>query len=88
MIFFVALIVSAVIQEAIRSELVSRLYVEKPISWREFRTVRDWFGHGGMLSLHREYYPESRLRLWFAVSLSAMVLAVALGSLLQAYGMR
>jgi hypothetical protein len=86
--FFVAFIVSILIQEAIRSELVSRLYADKPVGWREFRTARDWFGQGGMWSLHREYYPESRLRFWFAASLSVMILAIALGSLLQAYGVR
>ena len=87
-VFFVALIVSGVIHEAIRSQLVSRLYGLQPISWRDFRTVGDWFGQGGMWSLHREYYPESKLRIWFAASLSAMVLAFALGSVLQAYGVR
>jgi hypothetical protein len=87
-VFAAAVIASGVIQEAVRSQLVSRLYGEQQISWRDFRTIGDWFGQGGMWRLHRQYYPTSRLRFWFAASLSTMVLALTLGSVFQAYGVR
>jgi hypothetical protein len=87
-VFAAALIASGLIQEVVRSQLVSRLYGGQRISWRDFRTVGDWFGAGGMWKLHQQYYPASRLRFWFAASWAAMFLAFAFGSLLQAYGVR
>jgi hypothetical protein len=86
-IFAVAVLSSCLIQEVVRSQLVSRLYGSQRISWRDFRYIGDWFGEGGMWSLHQRYYPDSRLRFWFAV-LTAMVLAFAFGSLIQARGLR
>ena len=87
-VFLTSLIASGVIQEVVRSQLVSRLHGEQQISWRDFRAIGNWFGQGGMWRLHQQYYPESRLRFWFAASLSAMVFAFALGSVLQSYGGR
>lgn len=87
-LFWVALITVSAIHETVRSQLVSQLGGEQQFSWRDFRSAGDWFGQGGMWMLHKQYYPESRLRFWFAASLSAMVLAAALGAVLQAYGVR
>lgn len=87
-IFAAAVVASAVIQEVVRAQLVDRLYAGQRISWRDFRNLSDWFGQGGMWSLHRQYFPRSRLRFWFAASFVAMFVGFTLGSVLQAYGVR
>ena len=84
-VFAAALILSVLIQEVVRAQLVTTLYGGQQISWRDFRTIGDWFGQGGMWRLHQQHYPASRLRFWFAASL---VLAFIVGSVLQAYGVR
>ena len=80
-----AMIASGLIQAAVRSQLVSRLYEGQQISWHDFRYIGDWFGRKGMWRLHQRYYPASKLRFWFAVSLAVMFLAAVL---LQTYGVR
>lgn len=88
LLFATAVVASGLIQEAVRSQLISRLYEGQQISWRDFRYIGDWFGQGGMWRLHQQYYPASKLRFWFAASLAAMFLAFVFGSFLQAHGMR
>lgn len=87
-VFSSGVIVSCLIQEVVRSQLIGRVFGEQRVGWREFRNIFDWFGEGGMWRLHREYYPASTLRFWFAASVSAMLLAGVLGFVLQAYGVR
>ncbi len=87
-LFPAAVVSSCIIHETVRSQIVSRLYGNQRISWRDFRNVVDWFGRDGMWNLHHQYYPASRLRFWFAVSFSAAILAFILGSFLQAHGIR
>ena len=86
-VFTLAVVLVVVINEAVRSQLVTRLYGGQA-SWREFRSAFDWFGRDGMWNLHHQYYPASRLRLWFAVSLVIMIVAFAIGGFLQAHGTR
>lgn len=88
LVFTFALGFVVVINEAIRSQIVTRIYGGQRVSWREFRSALDWFGRDGKWSLHYRYYPDSRLRLWFAVSLVIMVVAFAFGGFLQAQGIR
>jgi hypothetical protein len=87
-VFAGAVASSCLIQEVVRSQLVSRLDGNPQVGWRDLRHIGDWFGQGGMWSLHERYYPACRLRLWFVVSLVAMALAAIVGGLLQAYGVR
>jgi hypothetical protein len=88
LVFTLAVVSSIAIHEAVRSQLIVQLYEGQRVDWRELRSAFDWFGRGGIWSLHHQHFPASRLRLWFAVSLIAMIVAFAFGVVLQAHGIR
>ena len=77
-----------VLQELIRSQVIRRLGGKDRFGWRDFRSGTDWFGQGGLWSLHREHYPTSKLRFLLALCLATAVLAFAYGSYLQSRGIR
>ncbi len=45
----------------------------------------EWWGRGGLLSMHAQFFPSSRLRVAFWTDLALMIVGFILGALAQSH---
>ncbi|MGA2000249.1 MAG: hypothetical protein ABSG52_09660 [Terriglobales bacterium] len=82
-VFALALPVLALVHEAIRASVNDKLPAPQRFSIFN-QPGNTWWGRGGLLDMHMQLYPESKLRLAFWIDLVVVVAAFVLGCVAQA----
>jgi hypothetical protein len=82
-VFVLAVPMLALVHEAIRRRVNDKLPAPQRFSiFNEPGNV--WWGRGGLLDMHMQLYPESKLRLAFWIDLVVVVAAFVLGCVTRA----
>lgn len=82
-LFAASLLAGVPIFEAIRTAVNEKLSPEYRFRFFRGRMGDEWWGHGGLFSMHAQFFPDSRLRILFWLDAAMMFIAVVLAAIAQ-----